>query len=41
MKKTYLKPSMDIELFEVMDVMSASGANFDASGFIDKIGGLL
>lgn len=42
MKKAYLKPSMDIELFEVMDVMGASaGANFDAGGFFDEEGGLL
>ena len=33
MKKTYLKPSMDVEVFEVMDVVMASGAEFDVSDF--------
>jgi len=42
MKKAYLKPSMGIEFFEVMDVMSVSGtADFDASGFFGEDGGLL
>ena len=42
MKKAYLKPSMDIEMFEVMDVMGASeGANFGASDFFNPDGGLI
>ena len=33
MKKTYLKPSMEVELFQAMDIVLASGAEFDVSDF--------
>ena len=35
MKKTYLKPSMTVEIFKVMDVVMASGAEFDVSDFFE------
>ena len=31
MKKAYLKPSIDVEVFEVMDVVMSSGAEFDVT----------
>ncbi len=37
MKKTYLKPSMAVEIFEVMDVIMASGAEFDVSDFFGGV----
>lgn len=37
MKKSYLKPSMNVEMFEVMDVVMASGAEFDVSDFFKGV----
>ena len=37
MKKTYLKPSMNVEMFEVMDVVMASGAEFDVNKFLGML----
>jgi hypothetical protein len=37
MKKTYLKPSMEVELFQAMDIVLASGAEFDVSDFFGGV----
>ena len=41
MKKNYLNPSIEIEKFDIFDVLSASGSDSDGAGFgaEDLLGG--
>lgn len=37
MKKTYLRPTLDVAKFEVKDVIMASGAEFNVSDFFKGV----